>query len=1049
MAIEHPSLDTRTFRDIVQHILGDPTAGITGLRQAYTPEWKSHLADDPGVVLAMLFGKLMEIVLRRLNRVPEKHFIAFLNLLGIDRLPGNPARTPVQFALPAGNASGGFVPAGTQLATGTTESGSVHIFETEKAFFLTPVRLQSIFALLPSADTYTDLSFLANTSTEEDIPVLSGETLIEHSLYLAHNELLAFSEPVDLSLEITLAQTSPPFLPDDLDWHVTWQRYVVDEEGKGEWQDIELETSPPPTGAAQLLESGEVVFQNFPGTGRSLQGTPEAGGGEAHWIRAILRTPLVDALPLPRIEALTLRVHIAREASIDAAFFNSIPLDLSKDFYPFGEEPKFANTFYLASNAAFSKPGARITLRMELSEAILGEDPPVTPSSDLQLRWETWDGKRWVPLEVADTSQNLSIGTNSSPPGGDISLTLPAHVEAREENGVTSYWVRSRILRGNYGRPAQYQPVLGTSPTEYQFVPADVHPPILGRMTLRYEADFPPADRPPAVPEKCLTLNNFVYQDHRTSLMTAEGFLPFAPVPEVESAVYFGFDQTFGDRAISLFVHITDKAEDGTRETPTASLTTQSERSPQAIWEYSNRVGSWSRLEVEDGTEHLTTSGTVSFIGPVDFAKAGQFGKQLFWLRARFQADVTPRDARVKGVYTNTVWAVNQTTITEETLGSGNGRERQSLTLSQTPVLEGEKLYVRELETPSDEERQALEAMEQQQVGMVLTANEKAALVQTRENALTAEPEIWVRWHRVDTFYGSDAQSRHYVLDRITGVVSFGNGQQGMLPPIGRDNIRAFVYQAGGGRSASTETKVGVLKGLRSALPFVDTVTNVVAASGGSDPETVDDVLERGPQTIKNRDRAVTTEDYVWLAQQASTLVHRVKCLPTTRPTANQQLQFDPGSVTLLLLPEGEEPRPRPSQQLVREVRDELVSRNLSILKPTIFVLPPEYVEVWISAEVVPTVPEEASVVEGRIENSLRTFLHPVKGGPKRQGWEFGRNVYISEVYQLIEDTEGVDVVLSIVLSGDPMLQAVEIGDNQLPFSGTHDITMRPRASFG
>src|SRR5262249_49586687 len=147
MPIEHPPIDTRTFRDIVQHILGDPAAGIIkGLRQAYTPEWTSVQADDPGVVLATLFGKLMEIVLHRLNRVPEKHFVAFLDLLGIDRAPGNPASAPIQFTLPAGNTTGGFVPAGTQLATGTTASGTVHIFETVQGFFLTPVQLQAIFS---------------------------------------------------------------------------------------------------------------------------------------------------------------------------------------------------------------------------------------------------------------------------------------------------------------------------------------------------------------------------------------------------------------------------------------------------------------------------------------------------------------------------------------------------------------------------------------------------------------------------------------------------------------------------------------------------------------------------------------------------------------------------------------------------------------------------------------------------------------------------------------------------------------------------------------
>lgn len=622
-------------------------------------------------------------------------------------------------------------------------------------------------------------------------------------------------------------------------------------------------------------------------------------------------------------------------------------------------------------------------------------------------------------------------------------------------NGVRAYWVRVRILRGNYGLPAHYEAVAATSPPEYRFVPSDIQPPILSRITVDYQADFPNArlspPQPPG-PEKCLTRNDFVYTDQQQSLTTGEGFRPFEPVPETESALYFGFDRAFGDVAISLFMYITDKTDTaGQEETLTPALTAQADSSPQVIWEYSTSGGGWSRLEVEDDTNHLTTAGTVSFIGPENLAVVEQFGMPLFWLRARFRGDVIPVDRVLKGVYINTVEAVNQTTIREEILGSGNGTERQALTLLQTPVLDGEQLYIRELEVPSDEALQDLEAMEQRQLGRVLTAQEKDDLVQTRTNPLTGEPEIWVRWQRVDNFYGSGAQSRHYMLDRITGEVTFGNGLQGMLPPIGRDNIRAFVYQAGGGELASTETRVGTVKGLRSSLPFVDKVTNVVAASGGSDPESVDDVLARGPQTIKNRDRAVTTEDYVWLAQQESTLVHQVKCLPTTRPINNHQLQFDPGAVTLLLVPKSEDPRPQPSQQLIRQVQDALQARSLSILTSHIFVIPPEYVPVQVRAEVVPTVPEEASVVEGRIENRLQTFLHPVTGGPQGQGWEFGRNVYISELYQLIEDTEGVDVVVSIVLNNNLALQEVEIGVNKLPVSGTHDITMivQPETSAG
>ena len=57
--------------------------------------------------------------------------------------------------------------------------------------------------------------------------------------------------------------------------------------------------------------------------------------------------------------------------------------------------------------------------------------------SDLQLRWEILQGKQWVPVEPEeDTSQNFSVGINSSPPGGEITFTLAEQVEPGEVNGV-------------------------------------------------------------------------------------------------------------------------------------------------------------------------------------------------------------------------------------------------------------------------------------------------------------------------------------------------------------------------------------------------------------------------------------------------------------------------------------------------------------------------------------------------------------------------------------------------------------------------------------
>ncbi len=48
-----------------------------------------------------------------------------------------------------------------------------------------------------------------------------------------------------------------------------------------------------------------------------------------------------------------------------------------------------------------------------------------------------------------------------------------------------------------------------------------------------------------------------------------------------------------------------------------------------------------------------------------------------------------------------------------------------------------------------------------------------------------------------------------------------------------------------------------------------------------------------------------------------------------------------------------------------------------------------------------------------RIKKNLKEFFHPLNGGPDvgEKGWPFGRDVYASEVFQVIEDTDGVDHV--------------------------------------
>src|SRR5262249_17845383 len=148
-----------------------------------------------------------------------------------------------------------------------------------------------------------------------------------------------------------------------------------------------------------------------------------------------------------------------------------------------------------------------------------------------------------------------------------------------------------------------------------------------------------------------------------------------------------------------------------------------------------------------------------------------------------------------------------------------------------------------------------------------ILADEGADAIQERPNPLSGQPEVWVRWHEVDTFLRSDLRSRHYLLDHTTGLLTFGDATHGMIPPPGTGDIIAS-YQSGGG--AAGDVAIGSVAKIQSPLPGVATVVNPVAADGGAEVEILTQVKERGPQTLRHRLRAVSASDFEWLARQAA-----------------------------------------------------------------------------------------------------------------------------------------------------------------------------------
>jgi hypothetical protein len=96
-ALPAPDLDDRRFQDLVDD--------AKRLVQQRCPEWTDHNVSDPGVTLIELFAWMTDQLLYRLNRVPDRHYVKFLELSGV-RATRPPPRAGVTFWLSAAASRG-------------------------------------------------------------------------------------------------------------------------------------------------------------------------------------------------------------------------------------------------------------------------------------------------------------------------------------------------------------------------------------------------------------------------------------------------------------------------------------------------------------------------------------------------------------------------------------------------------------------------------------------------------------------------------------------------------------------------------------------------------------------------------------------------------------------------------------------------------------------------------------------------------------------------------------------------------------------------------
>ncbi|GAA3118497.1 putative baseplate assembly protein [Streptomyces rameus] len=133
MVLPSPNLDDRRFQQLVDE--------AKRYVQQRAPEWTDHNVSDPGVTLIETFAYLVDQLLYRLNRVPDKNYLAFLDLLGISLFPPAAAGAEVDFWLSAPQPETVTLTAGTEVTTAAGENEDAVVFATTDELRIVPSEL--------------------------------------------------------------------------------------------------------------------------------------------------------------------------------------------------------------------------------------------------------------------------------------------------------------------------------------------------------------------------------------------------------------------------------------------------------------------------------------------------------------------------------------------------------------------------------------------------------------------------------------------------------------------------------------------------------------------------------------------------------------------------------------------------------------------------------------------------------------------------------------------------------------------------------------------
>lgn len=950
-------IDPRTENDLRQQ--------IAALAQSYTPEW-AFRPDDPdiGSVIGLLFASQLSGNIRRLNQIVDKYHTEFINLLDLSLQAAFPAVGVAVFDMIPDTVSGVMVPRGVKLLAESGEDERV-VFETQHEVFVTGAALTDIVGVSGAhgcirplrgnwrAEPLLPEELLRRIDQEEEetpAPLLlaapeeavepprepsiglfdySTGNIARSALILYHKSLFDTAEGVSITVYAQDA-VSGGSLAASLCDPACFRWSYLSEDGL---QPIEARVGED--GGIVLTRGGENRHVRIAGEEYAVL-CAEACGMPRH------------AVDLGRLEVSSFCEPTAPEGIIH----NDEQLD-SESCLPFGPTASIFDECYIGHDRIFRQQGAEVELTFRLSyEDKLVDLLPAQLEEELKvikrrprpsqigrantcvqrMAIEYFNGRGWYRMPIEADWQTLFDGRND----GDITIrfTCPDDWQPSVLGGMEGRMIRLRVMQADncFMQPCVH------------------HMPRLETVRLRYQyTGF--RRLPQRVERICGTIRENVTE----LVQSRQPFTAFAPLPYAANSLLLGFDKPFGGSPVSLFFDIEENVH--------------FESEPIQFY-YSSPAG-FKRLRVVDGTRAMRQAGIVRFYPPEDFAPLTVEGRRRYWLRLTDETGAFDSGERycavIRSLLTNAVSVRNIETLPEKQFYIETATPNMAFSLEADNILSAE-VFVNEFGS--------------------LTQGEMRAMLVARPDDVRAEynrigeiSAFFVRWTEVDSFDQSMPDDRHYVIDRMLGLLRFGDGVNVRIPRAQLDvAVTARVRRCEGMRG---NLPAGAVNRTYGNMMYIDRVYNPVSTSAGSNIESVESARLRGTNLISAQNRLVSPLDFQRAVQAYSAVIAKVKCVSGRAPSGRR----DGRLISVVVMMQDYQAGSYSFNNLKNPLRTFLLSRCEATVAPDDFYLSePTYIDLSVDVWVETTHQDQAFQIQNTLIDRIGDLIDPL-GTP---GWEIG-----------------------------------------------------------